>query len=259
MSSKRYWSEVRVDEFASGVWSDAVAIAPLGAIEQHGPHLPMGVDTMIVDAVVERAVALMDNYSALVMPTMTIGKSNEHINFPGTLTLSAQTVLNMWKDIGACVARAGLKKLLFVNAHGGNTSLMDIIARDLRAEHGLITVSCSWWSLAQCEDLFDQHELIHGVHGGQGETSILLAIAKHLVEMKHARNFSSAASKWAEEGLTIGAGSTAAKLGWLIEDLNPDGACGDATGASAEMGEAMLDRGAKALAEFVSELRDFSV
>ena len=124
----------------------AVAVLPLGATEQHGPHLPLNVDTVLVDGVVDAALTHLDKQDpVLVLPTQTVGLSTEHIAFAGTLTLSSQTVISQWCDLGASVARAGVKKLLLFNAHGGNVGLMDVVARELRAQHGLIVYSSSWY------------------------------------------------------------------------------------------------------------------
>jgi len=114
-----------------------VAILPVAAIEQHGPHLPLGVDAIINEGIVRAAMPLMPD-SVLVLPTMEIGKSNEHQAFPGTLTLSAETLIRLWTEIGDSVARAGVRKLLIFNSHGGQTGLPEVVATDLRARLGMI-------------------------------------------------------------------------------------------------------------------------
>ena len=253
MSTERYWASLTTREFESLDLERTIAVLPLGAIEQHGPHLPVSVDTDIVNAVVERVVPSLGELSVLFLPTMTIGKSNEHIAFPGTLTFSAETLLRMWMEVGSSVARAGVRKLVFLNSHGGNVAAMDIVARDLRAEHGMLTASCSWFNLYQGDELFDSRELVHGIHGGQSETSIMLAIREHLVDMTLAENFHSVSEQWSKHHEYLGVGSSAVKVGWLIQDLNLKGACGNAAGATAKLGERLLALGASNFAAFLRE------
>ena len=253
MTAKRYWADLTAVEFRALDVSRTIAVLPVGAIEQHGPHLPVSVDRDIVEEIVARAAPRLDDLPVLFLPTMPIGKSNEHIAFPGTLTLSAETLMRVWMEIGASVARAGVRKLVIFNGHGGNTAVMDIVARDLRARHGMLTASCSWYGLFDSSDLFDKRELAHGIHAGEGETSVMLAARGHLVDMSLARDFTSRSEQWARDHDYLGAGSTPVKLGWLIQDLNRDGACGNAAGADAEKGERLLDRGVE---HFIAMLRE---
>ena len=136
----KFWADLTSRHFsqlaASDVNHQTVAVLPVAAIEQHGPHLPVSVDTSLVNGVIEAALPhLPDALPVLFMPTQQVGKSNEHIRYPGTLTLSAQTLISVWMELGACVARAGIKKLVLFNSHGGQVSVMDIVARDLRTAH----------------------------------------------------------------------------------------------------------------------------
>ena len=253
MTTKRYWADLTAAEFQALDVTRTIAVLPVGAIEQHGPHLPVSVDRDIVEEIVARAAPRLGELPVLFLPTMPIGKSNEHIAFPGTLTLSAQTLMRLWMEIGASVARTGVRKLVFFNGHGGNTAAMDIVARDLRARHGMLTASCSWYGLFDSTDLFDNRELVHGIHAGEGETSVMLAARGHLVDMSLARDFTSRSEQWADDFDYIGVGSTPAKLGWLIQDLNRDGACGNAAGADADKGELLLGR---AVEHFIAMLRE---
>ena len=253
MTTKRYWADLTAAEFRALDAARTIAVLPVGAIEQHGPHLPVSVDRDIVEEIVARAAPRLGDLPVLFLPTMPIGKSNEHIAFPGTLTLSAETLMRLWMEIGASVARAGVRKLVIFNGHGGNVAAMDIVARDLRARHGMLTASCSWYGLFDSSDLFDKRELVHGIHAGEAETSIMLAARGHLVDMSLARDFTSRSEQWARDHDYLGAGSTPVKLGWLIQDLNRDGACGNAAGADAEKGERLLDRGVE---HFIAVLRE---
>ena len=151
------------------------------------------------------------------------------------------------------MSRAGVRKLLFFNGHGGNSAALDIVARDLRARHGMLTAACSWFTLFDTTDLFDQRELVHGIHAGEGETSVMLAARGHLVDMRLARDFVSRSEQWARDHTYLGVGSTPVKVGWLVQDLNRDGACGNAAAADAKKGEVLLERGVE---HFIAMLRE---
>jgi creatinine amidohydrolase len=147
----KFWADLTSRHFAqlaaSAVIDQAVVVLPVAATEQHGPHLPVSVDTTLVNGVVNASLAhLPADLPVLFLPTQQIGKSNEHIRFPGTLTLSAQTLISVWMELGASVARAGIKKLVLLNSHGGQVSVMDIVARDLRTAHDLIVYHTSWYN-----------------------------------------------------------------------------------------------------------------
>ena len=155
---------------------------PLAATEQHGPHLPLGTDAMIAEAYLARVRELVpDNIPAVFLPVQPIGISTEHIDYPGTLTLPAEVALKAWMALGESLARSGLKKLVMVTSHGGNSAAMTLLAQDLRASLGMLAVTTSWSRLSAAEGLFPQQEVRHGIHGGAVETSIMLARYPHLV------------------------------------------------------------------------------
>jgi creatinine amidohydrolase len=174
------WADLNTHDFAALDPARTVAVLPLGATEQHGPHLPLSVDTVLVEGVLNAALThLAATDPVLVLPTQTVGLSTEHTAFAGTLHLSPQTLIQVWCDIGASVARAGVKKLLMFNAHGGNVGLMDVVARELRAQHGLIVYSSSWYNLpldASVVAQFSAEEHRFGIHAGDIETSMLSLI-----------------------------------------------------------------------------------
>ena len=255
MTAKHFWADLTAEEFRALDGARTIAVLPLAAIEQHGPHLPVSVDRDIVDEVVRRALPLIDPaLSVLFLPTQAIGKSNEHIAFPGTLTLSAETLIKVLMETGASIARAGPRKLVLLNSHGGNTAVMDIVARDLRARHGLLTAACSCYQLIGDEDILTPREQRFGIHAGEGETSMMLATRGDLVHMDKAKDFRSKAEDYAEDFTYIGVGGGRAKLGWLIDDLHPEGACGDAALATAEKGNQLFDAAAEGLAAFLAEV-----
>lgn len=256
-----FWSSLSARDFAqlqaSAQLAQVVAVLPVAATEQHGPHLPTGVDTDLVNAIVERALPQIGpQATALVLPTQAVGKSNEHQRFPGTLTLSAETLIRVWKELGLSVARSGIQKLLIFNAHGGQVSLMDIVARDLRCEHGLMVYSSNWYQLPlgdAVNGLFNAHEHRFGIHAGDVETSMMLALYPERVAMAHARNFASTSQQRAAQYPILGNGQSA-KLGWQMQDYNPMGAAGNAANATAEKGHAMLNAAGTQLAALIEEI-----
>ncbi|MEQ1535756.1 MAG: creatininase family protein [Burkholderiaceae bacterium] len=268
--SSHFWSDLTTRQFAQLAVSkdiaQVVAVLPVAATEQHGPHLPVSVDTALVDGVVNASLSHLAHLPAdlpvLFLPTQQIGKSNEHIRFPGTLTLSAQTVISLWMDIGASVARSGIKKMLILNSHGGQASIMDIVARDLRTEHDLIVYSANWYNLPLGDavmGLFPAEEHRFGIHAGDIETSMMLALQETSgvkgIDMTQAKNFHSTSQDRADKYAVLGNG-TSAKLGWQMQDYNPQGAAGNAAAATAAKGHALLDAAGLQLANLLKEISD---
>ncbi|MDM0037085.1 creatininase family protein [Variovorax sp. J22P271] len=254
--ASRFWSQLTTRDFAALDPAATVAVLPLGATEQHGPHLPLGVDSALVDGIVAATLPLLPaELPVLFLPTQQIGLSPEHARFPGTLTLSSTTLIQLWSEIGAGVARAGLRKLVLFNAHGGHSGAMDIVARELRAAHGLIVYSSSWFNLplgdAGAQFSADEHRF--GVHAGEMETSMMLALAPGQVAMGAARDFGSTSRQRAADYPILGNGRSA-KLGWAMEDYNPAGAAGNAAAASADKGRALVAASATQLAALLGEV-----
>jgi creatinine amidohydrolase len=257
MTKSRFWADLTTLDFAGLDPASTVAVLPVAATEQHGPHLPLSVDQTIADAIVAAALPLLpDALPALFLPTQAIGYSPEHSKFRGTLTLSFDTVLATWIEIGGCVAAAGVKKLVLFNTHGGQASLMDIAARELRTRHDLIVYSASWWNLPLGESvngLFTPQEHRFGVHAGEIETSIMLAARAQFVEMARAQDFQSTSQARAVANPILGNG-VSAKLGWQMQDYNVHGAAGNAAAATAEKGRAVLGAAGKQLALLLQEI-----
>ncbi len=252
-----YWWDLSTRDFAGLDMSQVVAILPVGAVEQHGPHLPVQVDACLNAGIINRCVALMDVQTpVLVLPAMPIGKSNEHLAYPGTLTFSWETLTRMWIEIGESVLRAGVKRLIIFNSHGGQPQVMDIVCRELRVRHGMLAVSTSWFGLTPQDDLFSAAELRHGIHGGEVETSMMLAMRPDLVAMEHAGDFVSLSVELEAAGALL-TPEGAVGFGWQTQDLAPAGACGDATKADAERGEILMDRAAHALLRLCHEAAAF--
>ena len=257
----RFWADLSTRDFAAlqstGQAAQVVAVLPVAAVEQHGPHLPLSVDATLLQGVIDAALPhLGGDVPALFLPPQNIGLSTEHENFPGTLTLSPATVIALWTELGACVARAGVKKLLIFNSHGGNVAVMDIVARELRQRHGLLVYSASWFSLpqpAEVQGLFSAQEHRFGIHAGDIETSMMLHLAPGTVHMEHAQHFRSTSQDRAERFAILGNGKSA-KMGWAMEDYHPSGAVGQADTATADKGQAVVQAAGAALAALLAEV-----
>ena len=252
----RAWQDLAWTDF-SALPPNAVAILPTAAIEQHGPHLPVSTDAEINAGILARTAALLPaDLPVLALPMQAIGLSVEHIRFPGTLTGNPETLLAFWTEIGRSVARAGVKKLLFLNSHGGQPQILDLAARKLRGECGLFAVACSWGRLGLPDGLIDAKERKHGIHGGTVETSLMLRLRPDLVRMDKLENFRSA---WLDHPgrFDILEPEGAVGFGWETQDINARGALGDATRASAEIGEAILAHTAGRLAALIAEMVAF--
>ena len=257
----RFWSDLSTADFHALDRSRTIAVLPVAATEQHGPHLPLSVDTDIANGLVAAALPhLPDDLPALFLPTQAVGFSPEHARFAGTLTLKADTVLRLWTEIGESVAASGVKKLVLLNAHGGQVGLMDLVARDLRARLGMLVYSINWFNLPLTgpagEDvnaLFSADEHRFGIHAGDIETSIMLALGPQRVRMPQAEYFRSTSQDRAQRFALLGNGRSA-KLGWQMQDYNANGAVGNAAAATAEKGQAVLDAAGRALAQALVEI-----
>ena len=259
----RHWADVSARDFAAaqhnGLAAATVAVLPVAATEQHGPHLPLSVDAVLLQGVMDAALPLLPAaLPVLVLPPQNIGLSPEHSAFAGTLTLSPTTLIALWTQLGACVARAGIKKLLLLNGHGGQVSVMDIVARELRSQQQLLVYSASWFSLPLPDDVagqFSADEHRFGIHAGDIETSMMLHLAPQTVQMQHARNFRSTSQDRAARYAILGNGKSA-KLGWQMQDYHPAGAVGNAAAATAQKGRTVVEAAAAQLAQLLQELHD---
>jgi creatinine amidohydrolase len=259
MTPPRDWIAIHWPDIAKEDAARWIAVLPLAATEQHGPHLPLRTDVLIAEAYLARVRELLpDRIPVTFLPVEEIGISTEHTDFPGTMTLSADAALKTWMAIGESVARAGIKKLVIVTSHGGNSAAMTMVAQDLRAQYGLLAVTTAWSRFGAPEGLFTASELRHGIHGGAVETSIMLARYPDQVRKGAIANFvpSSIAMEKQFRWLST---HRPAPLAWQAQDLHPSGAAGDATQASAEKGERLLDHGARAFCALLADVDNFDV
>ncbi len=256
---RRFWQDMTSAEFEALDAARVVALLPVGAIEQHGPHLPVAVDACINQGIVARALELLpDALPVTVLPMLPVGKSNEHLAFAGTLTLSAETLGRLWTEIGELVARAGIKKLVLFNSHGGQPQVMEIVARDLRVRLGMLVVACSWYAAGIPPGLFPAEEVQDGIHAGAIETSMMLHLRPDLVQMDRAANFVPLMRAMRAEGYRLLSPTGPGKLAWQAQDLHPSGAAGDATDADAGRGRQLVEHAARALADLLLEVDRFA-
>ncbi len=254
MADVRDWRNLSWPEFEGLDPARTLALQPVGAIEQHGPHLPVGVDAIIAEAVARLAAAqAQGDFTILILPATQVGKSTEHLAYPGTLTLGAETLTRLWTEIGDSVARAGLRKLVFLNAHGGQPQVMEIVAREMRVRHGMVALASGWWSAGLPEGLLPEDEMRHGIHAGAVETAMMLHLAPELVRMEHAGNFAPATAAVAARFARLRMVGPM-QIGWMAQDLHPSGAAGDATLATAEIGRALVEGVARRYAELLQDV-----
>ena len=254
---RRIWHEMTSPDFEGLDPERTVAVLPVAAVEQHGPHLPVWVDACLNEGVLEavraRMGADMAAWPVTFLPMQPVGKSNEHIDFPGTLTLSSETLGRVWTEIGEGVHRAGIRKLVFYNSHGGQPQVMEMVARDLRVRLKMLAVSTSWYSMGLPDGLYDETERRHGIHAGAVETAMMMHLRPDLVREDKIADFPSMTVAMAEEFRYIKLGGPA-KFGWQTQDLNPHGACGNASLATPEDGGRIVDFAAERTLELLDEV-----
>ena len=245
----RLWQDFRAPAFKTVDPMRTIAVLPTAAIEQHGPHLPVGTDTIInqgmCDLLAARAPAEMD---LRILPVMAVGKSNEHLWAAGTLTLTAETALRAWTEIGLSVARAGVRKMVILNSHGGNVDLISIVSRELRVRAGMFVTRLGWGAFGLPAGMYSPQETSFGNHGGDVETSLILHFRPETVDMSAAQDFRSTA----ETGAISPIGGVA--FGWIASDLNPAGAVGEAHLATAEKGRLTAEKMADDVAAFLRKV-----
>ena len=256
MIKTRYLTQMTSPEVAALDKQNGVVVLPIGAIEQHGPHLPLITDTMMATHALDATLAqLPEDVRVWALPPQSYGKSNEHINYPGTITLSAETLIAVLHDIAASIARAGFRRLAFLNGHGGNMPLLNMVARDIRVATGLMVFCIHGIQYGKPSFEMSEREWTYGLHGGETETSLMLAMAPELVKMELAPT-SYPDFPETDTGLFFFGGVSAA---WLADDWSETGIYGDATLGSAEKGHALLEAAVANLSKLFRVLCTFEV
>ncbi|WP_176085830.1 creatininase family protein [Martelella sp. HB161492] len=255
---KRYWMELSSPEHAA-LPDNTLAILPVAAVEQHGPHLPVGTDCLINNSIIAAMLKkLGDDVPAVVLPLQPVGASQEHLDYAGSLAHPASDLMQSWTRILDCAVRStGLKRLLIFNSHGGQSGLLSVVALDQRVRHNILAAYATWFDSGYPEGLFTDDEIRTGFHGGDIETSMMLALHPDLVAMGRAEDFRSAVDEIEGKTAQLSAnpgGGRVGGLGWKAQDLHPDGVTGDASRATAEKGRVLLDHAATALAALVGDL-----
>lgn len=247
----RYWlARLTTREIAALDPEGTLLVLPIGAVEQHGPHLPVLTDTMLAEALLARALELRgDDGRVWALPVQAYGKSNEHTGFPGTFPLRAETLAHTLSEIARGVQASGLRRLLFLNYHGGNPEIVDYVARDIRQELGLLCFTVHPFRFGLARGIISDVEGGYGIHGGEGETSMVLAIAPELVHVDRCVPELPPVRAYMRD-LTL---KGAASFGWLTRDLSRSGTIGDPRGASAEKGRAIIEAEALLLANVIEE------
>ncbi len=251
--SRRY-EDLTGPEVADAITPSSILLLPIGAVEQHGPHLPMSVDHVIAD---ETATALVgavgDELDVWQLPTLSISKSNEHAWAPGTLWYSAETLLAMLRDLGRAVSTTGAERLVLLNGHGGNTTLLNTALRELRLEYGLKTFLVHPSLPPAYGGTSTSDELGMGIHGGLTETSVFMHLRPDLVDLTKAER--KVPEALADNEYVKFGGSV--MFGWLSNDFDPDGYIGDPTGADAQLGKELFEANVEGLGRQLAEIKTF--
>lgn len=254
-----WWQDLTPQRIAQRSARGGVALLPLAAIEQHGEHLPLSTDLDIANGLVAAALPrVRADVPVCVLPPLAVGLSLEHTGFAGTLSLSPETALAVLGELGDSVARAGFRRLVLFNSHGGNKALVDLAALKLRAAHGMLVVRANYFRFALPSGVLDADELRHGVHGGALETSMMLHLVPHAVRREALGDFRSLGARMAADGCLLGPEGEAG-FGWMAQDLHGSGATGNAQDASAALGARLVDHFAARLAQLIDEAHDFDL
>lgn len=236
---------------------DWIAVQPLGAHEQHGPHLPFETDTIIAEGIAGAvAKALPSSLPVTFLPTEPVGYSVEHMDIAGTRSLDWQQAVDRWIGIAEMLHRSGVRKFVMLNAHGGNAPLMTIVATEARIRFNMLAVATSWTRFGVPDGVVSAREKAIGIHAGEIETSVMLALRPDLVDIARAADFESYQETMQKTATHLRAYGPHA-FGWKMADLNPAGATGNALAATADKGRALIDHSVRGLVELLEDVHSF--
>lgn len=262
MSSSRYWIELSTREVAA-LPRGTIALLPTGAVEQHGPHMPLGTDALINRGIISRMLELLPaELPVVILPEQTIGTSHEHLSYPGTLSHTPSAIMDIWTTALEGAVRAGVQKLLLFNSHGGQVRLLQPTALLLRQRFSVLAFYASWFDAGYPDGMFSRDEIEFGIHAGAIETSMMLHLHPNLVARDFVDDFPSSAAKIDNDFGLLQSDPGNGRLGgfgWMMQDLHPSGAAGEARAATAEKGKALVDRAAERLAELLAEIHRFDL
>lgn len=246
------WSECPSRAFAGPGPDERIALLPVGAIEQHGPHLPTGTDAILASTIALAAAERAEVADIVLLPTQSFGASEEHHDFPGTLWVTPELLIPTLVAIGRGVAASGIRRLVFLNAHGGNVPSLQIVCRRLRVEHGMFAAAAGWMAFG-VPDLGPAADRGNDIHAGFLETAAMLHVRPDLVDMTLAENFVTTASEVAKDNEVLRLLGPVA-TGWTARDLHPSGAAGDASAATAQAGRRIVEHAVGRYARFLDEV-----
>ena len=244
--ARRYLAYLTGPEIGALDKARAAVVLPVGAIEQHGPHLPVATDTLTGTELLGRALArLPEAVQCWALPPLNYGKSNEHRDFAGTFTLSGATLAALITEVAESVARSGFRRLVLLNSHGGNPPVVDMVARDVHQSTGLMVFPLHLMRLGASRGVVSDHEAQHGMHAGDGETSTILALAPTLVRMdRRVGEIPDVPAGFALPTMPQGI-----LFSWVTSDFSESGVVGDPAQASPEKGQQIVETAVSRLAE----------
>ena len=252
-----YWGDLTTNSFNTINPERTIAVLPVAAVEQHGPHLPLNTDAQICKGLVERVLDHnIKGLQVIALPVIEIGESSEHRDFPGTLGLTAEQLISLWTSLGKQVCRTGIRKLLILNTHGGQPGLVDIVAQRLRTENQMFVVGLNSFQLGIPEGLFDKQEIEHGIHAGEIETSIMLYLRSETVHMDQAKYFKPVSPLMQGEYKLIDIRGPG-RVAWQAQDLNPSGAVGRARNADPKRGGILMQHMVERVTKVLQEMTVF--
>ncbi len=244
-------------QIAQSDTSDWIVVLPVAATEQHGPHLPASTDADIARAMIAACVSILpEDAKVSFLPVEEVGASAEHGDTPGTLSREPFELVQAWFHIAADLNVNGIRKLVLVSSHGGNTPVCDLVVQRVRIELGMLAVATSWSRFGYPDNVFSNEEISLGIHGGDIETSIMLASRPDTVEMAKAQAFSSLQHEMMRDMKHLRAYGPH-RFGWMMHDLNEQGVTGNAKAATAEKGKAVIAHQSRGFVELLDDVKTF--